>query len=118
MIILPKFQKNRLIFKECSTASKFPMLSLWRIFVLRGSMRSECKNTVLYISRCQNRIEYNKIKISSEFEKFGISGLPTSEGKKIVKNVPFFRFLTICGWQSRYPKFFKLAGNFNFVIVI
>src|SRR5277367_6016163 len=73
MIILPKFQKNRLIFRECSTASKFPMLSLWRIFVLRGSMRSECENTVLYISRCQNLI-ITKLKFPASLKNLGYLG--------------------------------------------
>jgi len=48
-------------------------------------MSSECENTVLKFFRVQNLIEYHKIKFSTEFEKFRISGLPTAEGQKSQK---------------------------------
>ena len=84
--------------------------------VLRGSMLSECENTVVYIFRGQNLIDYDERKISSEFENFRVSVLPTAEGKKSQKR-NFFRFLTLCRWQHRYPKIFKLAGKFSLVII-
>src|SRR5277367_367280 len=73
-------------------ASKFRMLSLWRIFDLRGSIRSEYENTVLNIFLGQILIEYNKRKISSEFERFLTSGLLTAEGQKSQENAKIVHF--------------------------
>src|SRR5277367_2754327 len=48
-------------------------------------MCSECKKHCSIISSWPNLIEGNKIKISSEFENFRISRLPTAEGQKLQK---------------------------------
>ena len=95
IIIWPRFRKNRLIFRGCYQSSVCPMLSLWRIFVVRLRV---WKHWPINFSMPNSDWVWWK-KNFQRVWKISDNGFPTAEGQKSKKNGELLQFLNLCGWQ-------------------
>src|SRR5258706_13616909 len=80
---------------------------------MRSERAKRMKTAVFYNFFLQNLIQYNEIKISSEFEKIRITGFPTAEGQKSQKWC-IFAFFDPLRLDTPLSEFFQTRWKFLF----